>query len=317
MNYNLKTAMTIRTASGHVTGAYTILVPVAIYQLTGSLAMSGLFFLIENSVKFFIYLYGSSLLKLTSIPYAHAVAEIGRWLSIPLFAIIMYLDGPWWGVAIASIMNHMAQALTNLLYEPRINQWAEGDHHAYSYQLKADLFSGIVSTIIVLIAPLYIAFGALSIIQAYGSYLLYKNKNILYAHDLRLEQEREPVDLKTWMISEYSRPIKSIKEMSSELWGVVLLSMALMWPIAIIFCNIPFFLDAGFATSVSKSDVAWFTLIRTIMSFLILRNYMSLTKDKTSWLATNGTPYIIGLMSVLLLSMAITSSWVLAGVLLS
>ena len=309
LNSTFKAAMTIRTASGHITGAYSTLVPLAVYQLTGSLALSGLFFLIENFVKFSIYLYASSWFQLGKVSSFQTVAEIGRLLSIPVFAGVMYFHGPWWGVAIASILNHIAQAFGNFLYEPRIEKWANGIPHSYLYQIKADLLSGVIATLGVLFLPLNATFIALGIIQAYGVYTLWIHRAAMYQADIVVELARPAVQLATWAKAECLRPFKSLTQMSSEVWGVALLSMALAWPIAIIFCNIPFFLDDGLGRTVSKEDVALFALARMTVSFVALKAYLRFTSDTTSWMARYGTAMLIALLILMLIVVGLTHAW--------
>lgn len=311
----IKSALSIRGACYFTTGVYNILVPLAIYQLTGSLALSGFFLFLEGCLKFAAYLYGGSLMKLVTSADTHLYIEIGRWLSVPLFALVYWYQGPWWGIAIASMLNQVANAFSNLLYEPRISRWGAGSPTAYAKQLNMDLLSNLVATLLTVALSVFGILLVTFFVQSYAVYLIYRDRSLLYQVDMEQEAARPPVSLGAWCKSEVFRPVHSLVSLSRPLWGVAFLSMALMWPIAIIFCNIPFFLEAGWGHTVSKDDVAWFTLLRTLVGYCTLRWVIKQT-DKDSWVSLYGTQIWLAILLVTLIPISFAIGWWYSVVLL-
>lgn len=313
----LKAALTIRGSCYFTTGVYNVLVPVAIYQLTGSLAMSGFFFLLENILKFTSYLYGGSWMKLGAAANAHGYVELGRWLSIPIFAIVYWYHGPWWGIAIASMLNQVANAFNNLLYEPRISRWGSGSPSAYAHQLKIDLLSNVLATLFTLVLSVYGVLALCFMVQSFGLYTWVKTHKALYAKDFESEALSPKPTLTAWALSESVRPLRSALSLSKKLWGVAFLSMALMWPIAIIFCNIPFFLEDGLGHAVTKDEVAWFTLVRTIVGFVALRWNIKQTEREGSWVHQHGVKVWVFLLTISLGLISVTHNWLFIFVMLT
>lgn len=312
----LKTALTIRGSCYTTNWAFNILVPVAIYQLTGSLAVAGFFFLIENTFKFLAYLYGGSCMKLCPAASTHKYAEWGRWLAVPLFALVYWLHGPWWGIAIASILNQLANAVNNLLYEPRVLQWGDGSSTAYAHQLKIDLFSSILTTLCTLILPVYGILAMCFAAQNFGLYTLRRYQFALYARDFEQEATRPAISLKSWALTESVRPVKAALGLSRQLWGVMFLTMALMWPLAVICGNIPFFLEDGLGHAVTKDEVAWFFLAVSLAGFGVLHWNVKQANKVNSWVHKYGVSLWVLLLVITLGLISVTHSWLFIAILL-
>lgn len=107
-----------------------LLVPVLVFQLSGSLALAGLALVVEWAPKVGLYALGGTLVAWLSPARAHVLLDIVRLLALAALVACAQGIGGLWAVALAAAAYQGSNAISNVLFERAISHNWEADHRS-------------------------------------------------------------------------------------------------------------------------------------------------------------------------------------------
>lgn len=238
-----------------------IIVPVLIYQLTGSAAFAGFSMLIEWLPKLVLYVSGGRLAARWQPAKAHLFLEIARIAALSLLLLSSLNIASVLVISIAAATYQCANAVSNILFENLVTRWWSETTRisGHAVLVKRDVESGLIALLLgVLIHNPVVLLVMGTIIQALVVCLVFIWSKKLHACTTPVS---EPI------ISIVSR----IKHDLKYLPGTGLLPLAFLGfgvgiPAALFYSALPFYLEAASPDWSSPDIVFMFGLTRTLLS---------------------------------------------------
>lgn len=100
-----------------------LLVPLLVFQLTGSAAFAGLAMAVEGVPKLLMYLMGGSFIRRLSPTNAHIGLEVIRLLSLGVLLLAALGFGNMASVGLAAACFQCANAVSNIIFETSVTRW--------------------------------------------------------------------------------------------------------------------------------------------------------------------------------------------------
>lgn len=100
-----------------------LLVPLLVFQLTGSAAFAGLAMAVEGVPKLLMYLMGGSFIRRLSPTRAHTGLEAIRLLSLGVLLLAALGFGDMVSVGLAAACFQCANAVSNIIFETAVTRW--------------------------------------------------------------------------------------------------------------------------------------------------------------------------------------------------
>lgn len=280
----LKKALDIRFFSHISAHIFGIVAPLAIYNLTHSLTYAGISLFLEWSFKLLTYFYGGVIFSLK--PANYLLKSTFYFRIISLIALIATLQGfgPWWIITIAAIAYQINSAIIYISFEVSISSWTSCSSSGHTKMIARDNWAGAIGVGMgLLIHSLTALIGIALIFLGISVYMQYKYGKALFV-------DREPKKLH---ISDFLSPLKSMKDMSADMWRLGALCVLYNVPVAVIFPAMPFFMADAFGTKdISTAFYSTTNLVRIFVCASVLHMSLYYIKKFTSRVAFEHSLYV-------------------------
>lgn len=112
-----------------------LLVPLLVFQVTGSASLAGAALVVEWLPKLALYLVGGSLIQRFSGAAVHVSLDVARLVALCALLASALGFGGLWLVAAAAATYQCANALSNVLFERAVTQWWPRERHSAGHAL--------------------------------------------------------------------------------------------------------------------------------------------------------------------------------------
>lgn len=254
---------------GYASANFSALInPMLMYQLTHSLSLAGLSLILEWLPKLSVYLYGASWIQQFHARRMHRIVECMRFGAFLLLGSVAFHLLPWWGITLSGILFQSANALSNLLFERNTQHWnIISTQHTYSALLRADLLGSLSATIVsMLVADMHILIGIALAFQVFVMIVVQRYSRSLYQHT-----DHQPQELTTWVRTEMTTPFRLMQQVNGSIARYLLISMSLNLPVALVFTQMPFFLNHAYATTIDNQFFGMINFWRILSGFVYMQ----------------------------------------------
>lgn len=242
--------------------------PMLMYQLTHSLSLAGLSLILEWLPKLSVYLYGASWIEQFHARRMHRTLEVMRLMAFVFLALVAFHVLPWWGITLSGILFQSANALSNLLFERNTQHWSIiSTQHTYTSLLRADLLGSLSATVVSMMVPsMHILIGIAMAFQMTVMIITYRYSKRLYQHT-----EHQPRLLRTWVQEEVTTPFRLVQTINGSVLRYLIISMSLNLPVALVFTQMPFFLNHAYGTTIDNQFFGMINFWRILTGFLYMQ----------------------------------------------
>jgi hypothetical protein len=243
-----------------------LLVPLVLYQITGSTSAAGLAVFAEWAPRIVLSVYGGHLAARLRSKHVHLALEIGRVVALVLLLLAVLRVVAWPVIAVAAALYQCTNALSNILFEALVSaNWSQttrSQGHASIGQ--ADMEAAMLASLAgwLLLKPQWVLGMALGLqVLVVGLVALWRHRIHAALDTTRSSQALGIADIwKAWGAA------------GPRFKRIALLSAMTGLPLAAFLSALPFVLHAAFPrASMNLHTMALMTGVRLVLAVVVLR----------------------------------------------
>lgn len=253
----------------------SIVIPLAIFNITHDLSMAGISVLLEWIPKIALYLMMGQIVSLKSESFLKKSTYLLKLLALILgyFAIKRYI--PWYYLLAVSPFSQLNAAVFNVLYEVNSKKWSGCDSTGHAEFLKLDNLAGVCALVLCFILKDVESLMLVDVLVCMLSvYWVFKTSHMLYD---KKEKSNKKFSFKLIF--------SQLRYLNKPLWYNTLLDFCFNVPIAVLFAAYPFYIaNALNVSKLETSDYSLINIARTFICFVFLHVCAEyLKKSNESW----------------------------------